>query len=39
MHTDSGRSEGVFGREDEGPPVLAAFVRGSRRAGENVVPF
>ena len=38
VHADGGRREGVVGREDEGAPVLAAFVGGLWRAGEDVVP-
>ena len=39
MHADGGRSEGIFGWEDEGPPVLAVVVRGVWGAGDKVVPF
>ena len=39
VHADCGGSEGVFGREDEGAPVLAANVGGVGGAGEDVVPF
>ena len=39
VHADCGRCEGVVGREDEGAPVLAAFVGRLGRPGEDVVPF
>lgn len=39
VHADRGGRERVVGREDEGAPVLAVFVGGSGRAGEDVVPF
>lgn len=39
VHTDCGRCEGVVGREGEGAPVLAIFVRRVGRTGEDVVPF
>lgn len=38
MHPDGGGGEGVVGREEEGSPVLAVFVGGGGRAGEDVVP-
>lgn len=39
VHADGGWGEGVVGREEEGSPVLAVFVRGVGWAGEDVVPF
>lgn len=39
VHADGGWGEGVVGREHEGAPVLAAFVGGFGRAGQDVVPF
>lgn len=38
MHADGGRGEGVVGREEEGSPVLAIFVRCFWRAGKDIVP-
>lgn len=39
MHADCGRGEWVVWWEHERAPVLAAFVGGVGRAGEDVVPF
>ena len=39
VHADRRWCEGVFWREHQRSPVLAAFVRGFRRAREDVVPF
>ena len=39
VHADGWGREGVVRREYEGAPVLAAFVGGFGRAGEDVVPF
>ena len=39
VHANRGRGEGVVWREHERAPVLAAFIGGFGRAGQDVVPF